>query len=127
MEARIAARWIYFIGAVILAFTLAWFGWQLLHTTANSFSSSQLFLFGLITTTVGISLLTLTGQKQMWLPGVLVVLVGFYGWARAAEVVQEPWLEHALGIVTWLAAALLLWAAWPLRSKEGPDDAKNRR
>jgi len=125
-----AGDWIRFLGAVALALVLMWFGFMFLSASSNAFTHTQLLVFGLFTTTGGIILLTLPDIQRRWLPGVLVVLIGFYGCARAAGTITQPWLTRLLGAACLIGALLLVYFHFPGRhrtAKERPTDAPKTR
>jgi hypothetical protein len=74
-----------------------------------------LLIFGLLAISAGICLLTLGNLKQDWPGGVLVTLVGFYGCARAAGTIAQPWLARVAGAACWITVLVLLYMSWPGR------------
>lgn len=106
-------QWIYFLGSILLALLLLWFGSRLLFTQSGRFGTTQLLIFGLVITVGGICLLSLPDIRKNWLPGVIVMAIGFYGCARAAGSISEPWLARLLGVAAWAAAVIVLVIAWP--------------
>jgi hypothetical protein len=117
MDHEAIKRWCYFLGAILLSVLLVWFGAKLLFISGGTFSHTQLLVFGLLTIVGGICLLSLPSLKNNWLGGLLVTAVGFYGCARAAGTIQEPWLARVLGVVAWAGVIALLHATWPTRRK----------
>jgi len=112
-------RWLYFLGAVLVALLLAWFGTKFIRTPNDRFSPSQLLLFGLIVTLGGICLLSLPELKKSWLPGVVVTAIGFYGCARAAGSISESWLARIIGVAAWAVAVIILYVTWPRYRRTG--------
>ncbi len=108
-------RWMYFLGAILLGLLLVWFGAKFLLTPNDRFTPTQLLIFGLLATLGGICLLSLPNLKKAWQPGVIITAIGFYGCARAAGSISEPWLARLIGLAAWVAAAFLLYFAWPGR------------
>lgn len=112
-------QWIYFLGSILLALLLVWMGSRWLFTPTDRFSSTQLLIFGLVVTVGGICLLSLPDMRQNWLPGVIVTAIGFYGCARAAGTIREPWLARLAGLAAWAAAIIILFVARPRKRRPG--------
>jgi predicted permease len=108
-------QWTYFLGSILLALLLLWVGGRWLFTPSDRLSSTQLLIFGLVITVGGICLLSLPDIRKNWLPGIIVTAIGFYGCARAAGTISEPWLARLLGLSAWAAAVVILVIAWPRR------------
>lgn len=117
MEDVLIKRLFYFSVAILVSILLVWFGAQFLSIDHATFSPTTLLVFGLIVTLGGIMLLTLPDLKRNILPGMVLVAIGFYGCARAAGTIQEPWLARVLGAAAWMAALILLYITWPTRSR----------
>lgn len=115
MSKQAARQWIYLLGGLLLAACLVWFGAVFLSISATTFTHTQLLLFGLFVVIGGICLLTLPDIKRSWPAGLLLTAVGFYGCARAADVIREPWLARLVGVACWLAALGVIYLAWPGR------------
>jgi len=127
MRSTMAKRWIYFAGAIMVSLALAWFGAVFLSISGEAFSRPVLLIFGLLAISAGICLLTLGNLKQDWPGGVLVTLVGFYGCARAAGTIAQPWLARVAGVVCWVAALVLLYMGRPGRKQPTADSTTAKR
>jgi hypothetical protein len=113
MEDALIKRLFYFSVGVLVSIFLVWFGAQFLSIDHMTFSSTELLVFGLAVTLGGISLMTVPDLKHNVLPGLVLIVIGFYSCARAAGTIQEPWLARVLGAAAWMAAVILLYITWP--------------
>lgn len=103
----------YFSLAVLLALILFWFGSKFLFFTSDHISDTQYFIFGIFLTIGGVFMLSSPDFRSAWKISVLITLSGFYFFARAADIIEMPWLARILGVSSWLAALLALYITWP--------------
>lgn len=105
----------YFSVAVLVSLFLLWFGSHGLFASAYDLSEGQLILLGIILVLAGIFWLGPAELREFWWVSLILVLMGFYAFARAAGIIDAPWLARLVGILSWLAAAILLYITWPGR------------
>lgn len=124
-EAKIK-RLFYFSLAVLLALILFWFGSKFLFFTNDRLNDTQLFIAGILSVIGGIFMLTNPAFAKAWGISVLIIISGFYFFARSAGIIEMPWLARILGVAAWLAAAFMLYFAWPGRQLLTEKDDNDR-
>lgn len=103
---------IFFLSVLIAGF-LVWFGFRFLFLSSSSISSTQHFIVGSIFVFVGIGILSSPNIAKRWLYGGTAIAVGFFDLARAAELIDYPWLARIIGLASWGAATMIVYLAYP--------------
>lgn len=102
-------RLFYFSVAMLLAIILGWVGSRLLFVSHTAFSDTQLFIFGLLIVFGGIFFVGFADPRV----GILIMLIGLYVLARAADIFEHAWLAKAFGVACLFGVMLLLYLGWP--------------
>jgi hypothetical protein len=106
-------RMFYFSVAVLVALILAWLGTRLLFFSAQAAGHAAFLLTGLALFAGGLSTL----GKTPWEATIVLILFGFYLCARAAGIIEDPWLGRVVGSLAWLMALALLYFMWPAHQR----------
>lgn len=104
--------WLLFIGAAVLALILMLLGGALLFMDASSFDSTFFYLTALLLLTGGV-LVAMSSPSEYWIPALALGALGAYSLARATDIIQLPWLAIITGLLSWLAAVILLYITYP--------------
>jgi hypothetical protein len=107
-------EWLLFGLSVICAGFFVWFGFRFI-AFGDSVSSQELFLLGVAQVVGG---LIISGSEHHWSIGFSVVAIGFYSFARAADIIKLPILGYVIAVASWLAGALLLYITYPQTRKQ---------
>jgi len=126
MDEELMKRLFYFSVAVLLSIILVWFGSKLMFVSNYTISSTLYFVFGLLMFICVIYMVAAAGLVGWWM-SLTVLLTGLYCLARAFGVFANPWLAHVIGFCSWIAAALLIYLAWPTRQQRFTDKDKGDR
>ena len=102
-------QWLVLIGVMIINVFLVWFGLKLLFFD-HIVSQVQLFLLGCAGAFCGVFVLS-SGHPRRGLYGTILVLVGVYYFARAADVFRGALFSKALGLASLAAAVILTYIA----------------
>lgn len=102
----------YVLGILLAAF-LIWFGAKFMFWPTETLTTGLLVAAGLGTTLAGILLAGATTIRNHQLVAVIVILIGIYFFARAAGVIEYPWLSRFIGLGSWAAAALVVFVTLP--------------
>lgn len=124
-EARMK-KLFYFSLAILLGLVLFWFGSKFLFFPNDRLSDTQLFWSGLLVSMGGVLMLSSPDFRNVWKISLLIIVTGLYFFARAAGVIEMPWLARILGVASWLAALLMLYIAWPGRKPHLQKDDSER-
>ncbi|HEX7632777.1 MAG TPA: hypothetical protein VF401_00460 [Candidatus Saccharimonadales bacterium] len=116
-------RLFYFSVGVLMALILLWFGSKFLFWPNDRLNDTELFVSGALLVLGGIGLFSVADLKKNWIPGGVLLLVGLYCFARAAGIIELPWLARVIGVGSWVAGFMLLYITWPTRkhSLDAPD------
>lgn len=106
----------YILGLLLAAF-LIWFGAKFIFSPAEDATTGLLIAAGLGTTLAGIILAGATTIRSHQLVSVIVILIGIYFFARAAGVIEYPWLARGIGLGSWLAAFLVVFVTLPRKEQ----------
>jgi hypothetical protein len=106
-------EWLLFGLSVICAGFFVWFGFRFI-AFGDSVSSQELFLLGVAQVIGGV---IISGSEHHWSIGFSVVAIGFYSFARAADIIKLPVLGYVIAVASWLAGALLLYITYPQTGK----------
>lgn len=107
---------IFFLSVLVAGF-LVWFGFRFIFLSSSSISSTQHFIVGSIFVFVGIAILSNPNIAKRWLYGGAAIAVGFFDLARAAELIDYPWVARLIGLASWGAATMIVYISYP-KSKE---------
>lgn len=116
-RAKIKENIVFFL-SVLLASFLVWFGFRFLFLSSSSISPSQHFIVGAIFVLSGIFLLINENISKRYFYGAILLAVGFFDLARAADIIDYPWLARTIGLSSWIAATLIVYAAYPKSNKK---------
>lgn len=116
-KAKIKENIVFFL-SVLLAGFLVWFGFRFLFLSSGSISPEQHFIVGTIFVLSGIFLLINENISKRYIYGSILVAVGFFDLARAADIVDYPWIARAIGLASWIAATMIVYTAYPKNNKK---------
>lgn len=106
-------QFISFVLACVLSVFLIIFGFKLFSLSDGSFTPTQFFIFGVILTLGGVAVTSSQSMKERWIVGFALMAAGFYLFGRAANAITMPWLAYLAGTFCFVAAAILIYIAWP--------------
>lgn len=107
-------EWVLFDLSIVCAVLSAWFGYRLI-IFGESLSSTELFVIGVASVVIGI---IIAANDYHWSIGFLVILFGFYNFARSAGLIKFPILSFFLAAACLFAGALLMYITYPDRNNQ---------
>ncbi len=107
----------YFAVAINISILLVWFGSKLMLSASSSLNTPSLVISGGVFLIIALILASNPEFWKYWKWAVVFLLLGMYLIARAAGTISESWLSILIGAASWLAAAIIMYLAWPGRHK----------
>lgn len=104
--------WLLFIGSLVVAFFLLWFGSRFLLFGTQELSRFHFVIIAAISLTAA-ALLIDTSSKESIIVCLLLVLIGAYQIARAVGVINHPWLAKIVAVLCWLGAVFIVSICLP--------------
>lgn len=114
---QIKQYYIFGLALLVSAF-LIWFGSKFLFTSGSTWDSTQLFAAGVILILAGVFTVSSPSLGNAWMIGGILMAAGFFMFARAAGVIEFPWLAKSIGVASWGAAFLIGYITFP-RNRKG--------
>lgn len=114
MDTKDIKSGIFFGFGLLFAVFFIWFGIRLFGISGDTFSSGELFLFGVASILSGVFTVS-TPDKTKWGISFGLFILGFYFFARAASVIDIAILSTLAGLLSWVAAIVMVALTYPNR------------
>lgn len=106
-----------FVVALVLAAFLVWFGAKFFFWPTDKLSANGLYLLGVLLAFAGVIVMGTVSLKNHLAIGAAILVCGFYTFARAAGLIEFPWLTRLIGASAWVAAFMAVFMAFPRQSR----------
>jgi hypothetical protein len=102
-------EWALFGLSILCSGFFVWAGIQII-ILSDSLSTTTLAILGTLEVVAGV---ILASSYYHWSVGFAVIVLGFYSFARAGDIIKRPFLGYLLALASWVAGAFLIYATYP--------------